>query len=741
MEFGFDPWASPTGISDAEHMFREDSSSIGTGTGTGTGTGSSVIHKSGVPRPYPNAINQPQLQSQNQRQSSRSAVKQRQEYRDMLERRKNRTATRTPASVSPTPTEESKSESESKHIIPGVSKMTMRQMLSVIFSAFWDRADLYTDVLALVHDEPNDRQLKTAFLRQGRLVLATPIESPDDMTLISAGVRGLIGAPGRQNVGPGSTISIVQAGTPVSRKAKLKFQAVSLAYELLKDGAKRTTYDEWKLWNSRLPPPVKNIESQLSESSDQSDSGSDNPSNGSLNYKPSTTTSIEDKSFPSILKKSTKTRRRRLRRAPKAPTIRSDRRISWNELVEELVITESLPHYDPLIDCNPEPKLNNPNAQFQGFPDPYGNSAEDWFGAVDNQSQFSDFQQSQSNTNTGASGNLRALNGQVALFAQAADMGFGDNTNVNNFDSLNSQTVVTTINNNSTSKASIVFEDSYNPNDSLMVILDGPTSPEKKSKNKKKNMDNNENCAGNSLNGFPQQSWNKPSQTKGFSNNLIAHQDQQATASLPLHPTGEQVETHSTTRSMNTVSAISPPVSQPASPLNNYTPSETATPVLPKNPDIEHDDGGSLTDGSYQSHDFTASWGSVPTIELEQGDDCDIGRTVDLAKGFQMTLSNYINSAVDDMKEGLQLMGKQWGELTSAGPSGADSRNFFFLETSELDAMMGLLQKEIETLPTPSSNVDTCSPVNACKSVRPPSVERSPSQQKRFFGNLFSKSS
>ena len=41
----------------------------------------------------------------------------------------------------------------------------------------------------------------------------------------------------------------------VSRKAKLKFQAISLAYDILNNEAKRRHYHEWRLWNPRLPPP------------------------------------------------------------------------------------------------------------------------------------------------------------------------------------------------------------------------------------------------------------------------------------------------------------------------------------------------------------------------------------------------------------------------------------------------------------------------------------------------------
>jgi curved DNA-binding protein CbpA len=675
MEWGFDPWAaSPTGVTDTDGLFRDDAG------------------KSGATRVYPKQRKQPNLPKRHsQNLKTRSAIKQRQEYKDTLQRRKNRSQA---SSASPPPPKE-----KSKYIIPGVSQMTMRQILSVVFSAFWDRADLYTDVLGLDQAESTDRELKLAFLRQGRLVLATPIESPDDMTMISAGVRGIITANG-QISDAGSTVSVVQAGTPVSRKAKLKFQATSLAYELLKDEAKRKAYDEWRLWNSRLPPPPpeEKIEQEPQDQPDSLSSGSTSSTRSStqsstgtqsLKYLPSG----DDSNVISILKKSTTNRSRRKLRKPPKQINKHDRKISWNEEVEELVITETLPHYDPLID--PDPKVVDTYGQYHGLPDPYGDSAEDWFDTVDNQEVGRGFS-SRDRHRAQTHGKTRPK-----LLAQTADMGLRDHTNVNNFNSLNSQTVMAPMNQKT---PGIVFE-GFNPNDSLMVILDGPPSPEKK-------RDKN----GDSWNGFPDEPWNKN------------RQDQQ-------HREGETSQHHTCARS----------TSMSSNPMS----SETAVPILPKNPDIDHDhdhdDGGSWTSNSLQS---SYSWNSVPTIE--RGDDCDIGRTVDLAKGFQATLSNYINSAVEDMKEGLQLMGKQWDEIATpetTSTSGRENKNFFFLETNELDAMMGILQTEMQSLTKPCVQgneeqlTKPCVQGNEEQALKQASAERKPVQQKRFFGNLFSKSS
>ncbi len=225
-DMGFDPWASPTNLADAEELFQDTGTRAGIPrdrTSYHIENPSNPVHIHRNPDPSPSLSRSPQRQISHQT-LSRSAIKHRQSYQQMQQHHSNRS-------------NNVQHSRQTKHIIPGVSQMTMRQILSVVFSAFWDRADLYTDVLGLEHDQATPRQLKLAFLRQGRVVLATPIESPDDMTLLSAGIRGMITSS--SNSDAISTVSVVQSGTPVSRKAKLRFQAVSLAYELLKDGDKR----------------------------------------------------------------------------------------------------------------------------------------------------------------------------------------------------------------------------------------------------------------------------------------------------------------------------------------------------------------------------------------------------------------------------------------------------------------------------------------------------------------------
>ena len=642
MEWGFDPWASPSSVSRSEDLFQSDGS-----------------RPAGVPLTYPDT--KPQSSSS----MSRSVVEQQAPYRQMQQQRQ--------------PLQQPSQLRRGKHIIPGVSKMTMRQILSVVFSAFWDRADLYTDVLALENDKPTLRQLKLAFFRQGRIVLATPIESPDDMTMLSAGVRGIL-----RGGDACSTVSVVQSGTPVSRKAKLKFQAISLVYELLRDESKRNAYDAWKMWNSRLPPPV-----EKTTISNQGISGS--PIDTMTHTTSLRKTAMDDNVAP-ILRKSTSHRRRRKKK------VQDNRKISWNEEVEELTIVEELPPYDPLVDDEDKLKENLDPMNYHGVPDPYGDSAEDWFGTID----LPDYDRHTSRRDQ----KQMSRKSQPVLFAQAADMGsFGEVPSVNKLRSLNSQTAMTPMDEDPT--AGMVFED---PNDSLMVILDGP--PEKERPPEKK--------FGRDLwNGFEDESWNNSTQDFVNAPLGIGKNGGQPHMSSPYNAVQGNIEANESTKK--------PPLATP--PITNRSKLDlgattTAIPILPKNPEIDHDDGGSLMSGSL------TSWESSPTIE--QHNDCDIGRTVDLAKGFQASLSNYINAAVEDMKEGLQMMGKQWDELEIGGTA-SENKNFFFLETGELDAMMGILKKEMDTLATPfnrDSRVALAEPSNGQKP-----------ESKRLFGNLFSRHS
>lgn len=130
--------------------------------------------------------------------------------------------------------------SQQQKLIPFVSKITLQQALPLIFSAFWDGANLYTDVLGL---NPSKREalssarLRLAYFRKGREVLASPVEVDDEVTTLT--YQG-ISAPGLVT----NTAKLaIRSGVPISRKAKKRFQAICLAYEVLSDHQTRAEYD------------------------------------------------------------------------------------------------------------------------------------------------------------------------------------------------------------------------------------------------------------------------------------------------------------------------------------------------------------------------------------------------------------------------------------------------------------------------------------------------------------------
>ncbi len=706
--------------------------------------------------------------------------------------------------------------------------MTMRQMLSIVFSAYWDRADLYTDILNLDHDKPSKRQLKLAFFRAGRVALSTPIESPDDMTMLSAGFRtafannnhgngsmpnGNNSTTDNQNVriresgggggDVGSTISIVQAGTPVSRKAKLRFQAISLAYELLNDNAKRAMYDEWRMWNSRLPPPPPPLSKAVTRNDHETileteetvsarlrsrhasrngsglndafdghghdqasnliapvanmpiaSTGSDNSPLSPAPYEgfgaaPGPSASRECRA-PSILRKSSKTTRRKLTFGGKKNSRQQhlhqnqtrNRRITWNEEVEELTIVEDNQHnyraegvanyhgegeneeghgfapYNTLSDevDGTKENLNPHDRNMVGFEDPYGPTAEDWFGTID--TDLPEYKRGLSKRFHQKRGDPTAIDGTNSiLFEQASSIesygrrGYSqpDKTSVNNFQSLGSRTIMDSAEFAGAPTPSDVIYDENDPDDSLMIILDGPYQ---------------------------------------YNRQTAAPSAKKPDCSWTAEGEGDNVD-----QCWNDLFADSEGVNRNSA--EHYAASGLI-PNLPPNVNLIDDDGSLTTTDTYS------------TMTDGKTGDCDLGHTVDLARGFQISLSNYINAAVTDMKEGLQMMvGDQWDDLELMGGdsnSGEKSKNFFFLESTELDAMMSILKKEMDGISTNApipfgGGGVTPSTVGVCAqkaNISGPDGTREngqrqqvrhvtgqtdkKSESKRFFGNLFSKS-
>lgn len=679
-------------------------------------------------------------------------------------------------SLQPTP-----SPSRNQNIIPGVTKMTMRQSLAVIFSAFWERADLYKDVLELDHDNPSQRQLRLAFFRQGRKVLASPIESLDDVTVIDSGMKPVFAVASGTDSLTREQQHKVQSGMKVSRKAKMKFQAINLAYDLLIDESKRILYDEWRLWNTRLPPPSSlPIMTVVTKSKSKSSSINTSPTsfidegsqyqtltNHELNevmhagcdvdhntklkskkhtYSPPRTENRMNNnddtsamgsysvgssktSLPSILKQPTFGFNKDSRskafsnhgRNTLSQISNNERKIKWNEEVEELVILDSSrecghTNYESFHssvdgsndDFDPRGQKDNNG---QNIPDPYAISTlqDDWF-----QTESKNYivwpkktvdqdvkveppspkkQHKQRNTEFHRSNR------------PAISLSY-------NFQSLDDSQVTWTETPNTLPKSDDKSKSKSinvaNDDDSLVAILDGPTPSQLKDQTKttprwvaiqeEENRRKLMNSTGTDIDRLGSQTatykFQQPTtdQHNFLSDNtyFIAEGNN---VKINVRSYRKQPKT-SIAKSQNTV----------AEDVDLF-PQNNQTNVHGLELDVE--------DMSLQSKETCdSSWksfGNTNDTSFVKTNDCAVfGRSndcifstnelfsIDLTKGFQATLSNYINAAMSDMKEGFNNLGKKWEENVGENP--------FLINSFELDSMMNILKGEMNTLsPTVNS--------------------------------------
>lgn len=134
--------------------------------------------------------------------------------------------------------------SQQKRLIPFVSKLTLQQSLPLIFSAFGDGANLYVDVLGLESSKRealSSARLRLAYFRKGREVLASPVEVDDEITTLT--YQGISASQALAATNNKANKLSIRSGVPISRKAKKRFQAICLAYEVLSDPQTRTDYD------------------------------------------------------------------------------------------------------------------------------------------------------------------------------------------------------------------------------------------------------------------------------------------------------------------------------------------------------------------------------------------------------------------------------------------------------------------------------------------------------------------
>ncbi len=762
--------------------------------------------------------------------------------------------------------------------------MTMRQTLAVIFSAFWERADLYTDVLALEHDNPSPRQLRLSFFRQGRIVLATPIESPDDMTTISPGVKPMFCASSNSNNNSNNSnvnnsnnsnnnnhgdMCAIQPGVKVSRKAKIKFQAINLAYDLLKDEEKRKAYDEWRLWHCRLPPPPgfytweeqeqqrqkhqhqhqhqqlkqqqprrqypqqEEVQRQHKQSRQYSfremeeretcfsneelneiinagkinsndnniyisDSNSNDESSAmGSSISSSSRSSISKSSLPSILREpkfGTKKKKKKKYRSSKGRkeipgvdgnnnksssghgTSTSDRRIRWNEEVEELVIMEysressctdiphsdlpdGLPAYDPFTSFdstkeNVDPVIGSSSSSSSSSPtDPYANPSVMKNGWYENDNNNNNNHKNDRNSNAvlssksdvptlsepGISYNFHSLDDSTLTFVQPSD----DHTNHDG-----------------------------KLDDSLIAILDAPILPPTQTKpraststsaaprpprqwseqvgdemkhrklaNIHKEWENNNKSNNNSNvhihddnsrnEEHPNSNSNSNSRKvlvdegtsyvlgEGSKNNVRINvrtfQKEKQISSMTL-PTGTMMTPKISQDDNTNINAQVPDIFQQyqkatefelnADDLSLDTKDTADSKTNWREFDNQPLDSYGAEDcGAYPRHDCGTF---SPSNDCGPVNDCG---SIDLAKGFQASLSNYINVAVADMKEGWNSLGKKWEE--NVPKFSEKGENPFLLNSFELDAMMDILKVEMSSIPE-RMNMNTASGVASC---------------------------
>ena len=74
--------------------------------------------------------------------------------------------------------------------------------------------------------------------------------------------------------------------------------------------------------------------------------------------------------------------------------------------------------------------------------------------------------------------------------------------------------------------------------------------------------------------------------------------------------------------------------------------------------------------------------------------------TIDTGIGFQICLGNYIKEVVNEMKNGMEKIGKTWNDIDPTPVSESyEKESFFSLQNNELDALMDILREEMEDYP------------------------------------------
>jgi len=570
---------------------------------------------------------------------------------------------------------EGDSELFTKRHEPPVSHLKLMRTLSNIFSAFWEQADLYTDVLGLENDQPTPRQLRLCFFRRGRTILSTPIESVDDMTMLSLGIK----CEDNSTTGfDSSSINVIQSGVTVSRKGKLKFQAISLAYEILNDETKKKQYHEWKLWNPRLPPPSFEEEhasiqidqsTVLSSTSKESFSNKEPTENRDREIDVESRTSIcrsMHSNIGSILQPSRYGNNKLNRLA-------SNRKITWNEEVEELVILEdnykddnySMESIDRIEYCN-DPglqdighlRLNHDDDSLSTIVDaPVVTVRDDdqsWLAVSLNGSQGHDH----NSIHTENSGDTSISESNFTI-------------NSSNFLSKESKRrfnskVLSTVKNDSETKQFIGLDWLVPPSQTNRKSIHSSESVHSWITEQSTTIEGGKDASSN----FRIKIKAPPKDTAANRSNAAVRRKYRKSISAAQDcDSGFKIGPDCVT---------SNPVGDDCS--ENLAAGAECNPFRFRRTSRT----STTTDGKVDRNNNNKN-------SCGHGDD-EFGTKSD----FPVHLTNYVTEAVAEMKQGLSKLGKKWNEL-DFNKIGA---NNFFLRDSELDALMGILDKETGSSPT-----------------------------------------
>jgi hypothetical protein len=381
----------------------------------------------------------------------------------------------------------------------------------------------------------------------------------------------------------------------------------------------------------------------------------------------------------------------------------NSRKISWNEEVEELTLLEAtsedfLPAHVPFVAF--DEKRSNRN-----IPDPYGKSAEDWFGDVDNAWS----------TSVGSAFPQKNLSSKTKKPHQNHRSEFTkidrDEIQEKNIQSLQSNVLIGGFDDNFDSTCR--YDDE--PDDSFLVIMNGPWDGNHQQRHVEGMSDKFESL-GDEWTRYDNKTFSPTyshfSSDKGKNQNVSKDRSRNVTVinqDIPICAGTSKRKTRSSNRMQESSQDPSKNV-----PLTN----------VPVN--LNDEDASLLTNPTVEDDSFDA--------EYESNDCNGIGHTVDIARGFQATLSKYITAAVEDMKEGLAIVGQNFDDLDKPDAPRKENKNFFTIEGFELDAMMGILKTEMDRF----NGQFACGTSDDAEYTRSPNSHKSfPLSNDKSFGSAY----